>query len=196
MPKYIGQQINMQYYIYNQGVIITPWYNGGLMATWLLGSITSSNSHEQVKEDGLLCTSNSALAGKKWMLQPFILSTLIIVINQQWTVSGIPRLLLESVCIQVCHTVIFTLWETECNLQKKCSWFSRHFKSAEFLCKGWKILYVFELIFTFFNSNRLPQNLRTFFEIYRSATGLQVASHWWWVDMKMVYLWHLGRLVI
>ena len=60
----------------------------------------------------------------------------------------------------------------KCNLQKKCCWFSQHFKSAEFLCKGWQILYVFKLSFTFFMSNLLPQNLGTFFEIYRSATGL------------------------
>ena len=32
-----------------------------------------------------------------------------------------------------------------CKLQKKCYWFSKHVKSAEFLCKEWQILYVFIL---------------------------------------------------
>ena len=67
----------------------------------------------------------------------------------------------------------------KCNLQKKCCWFSQHFKSAKILCKGWQILYVFKLSFTFFMSNLLPQNLGTFFEIYRSATGLyDIQDNW------------------
>ena len=58
-----------------------------------------------------------------------------------------------------------------CNLRKKCCWFSQNFNSAEFLCKGWQMLYVCKWSFKFFMFNLLPQNLKTFFEIYRSATG-------------------------
>ena len=158
------------------------------MATWLPGSLTSSINHEQVKGDCvpsqecMVCMAPQIVHWQE-RNECYKPSFFFYTNSPQSTMScmGNPQAIIRK-CVHpsMPHSNFYLLGNRakipKCNLQKKCCWFSQHFKSAKILCKGWQILYVFKLSFTFFMSNLLPQNLGTFFEIYRSATGLVTTS--------------------